>query len=161
MINLVGSGIAWATADDAQSKSFHQMNATWNLVNLGLAIPGYIKAKKSSHQLSFAETMKVQQRTEKIFLFNTALDLTYMSAGLIFRSEANSNLEKQNQFRGFGNSLLLQGGFLFLFDLTAYIVHHQHQKRMLHPIFDRLEPSTSGLGLRWRFEHIPSHVGKH
>jgi hypothetical protein len=150
VVNIMGSGIAWATTKDEQSKNFHQMNVTWNIVNLGLAIPGYIKARKSDDRLGFKESLIEQQRTEKAFLFNTALDLTYMSAGLILRSEANSNLEKEAQFKGFGNSLLLQGGFLFLFDLTAYLIHHQHQKRVLYPIFDRLVPSTSGLGFGWR-----------
>jgi hypothetical protein len=150
VVNIMGSGIAWGTTKDEQSKYFHQMNVTWNIVNLGLAIPGYIKARKSEVHLGFKESLIEQQRTEKAFLFNTALDLSYMSAGLLLRSEAKSNLEKEAQFRGFGNSLLLQGGFLFLFDLTAYVIHHQHQKRALYPIFDRLVPSSSGLGFGWR-----------
>ena len=161
VVNILGSGIAWATTDDAQRKYFHQMNATWNAVNLGLAIPGYIKAKKSNDRLSFKETMIEQQRAEKAFLFNTALDLTYMSAGLILRSEAKTNTEKGDQFKGFGNSLLMQGGFLFLFDLTAYMIHNRHQKRVLYPIFERLTPSSSGLGFSWRLEPAIPIRGQH
>lgn len=158
VVNMLGSGIAWATSEDAQSKYFHQMNATWNVVNLGLAIPGYLKARKSDERLGFKESLIEQQRTEQAFLFNTALDLTYMSAGLILRSEAKTNTEKGDQFKGFGNSLLIQGGFLFLFDLTAYLIHHQHQKRVLYPIIDRLVPSTSGLGFGWRLGPVKSQL---
>jgi hypothetical protein len=148
--NIVGSGIAWASSNDAQSTYFHQMNVAWNVVNLGLAIPGYIKAKRSNPDLGWVPTLREQQRTEKVFLFNTALDLTYMSAGILLRSEANSKVEKQDQFMGFGNSLLVQGGFLFLFDLTAYIIHSRHHKTDLQPILERLVPSSSGLGFGWR-----------
>ena len=46
--NIVGSGIGWARSYSEENKYFHQMNVMWNLVNLGLAIPGYIKAKKTT-----------------------------------------------------------------------------------------------------------------
>ena len=56
-LNIVGSGIAWATATNEEMKNFHQMNVMWNVVNLGLAIPGFIKAKNCKKELTFFETM--------------------------------------------------------------------------------------------------------
>jgi hypothetical protein len=147
-MNLIGSGIGWATSGGGEARYFHQMNVMWNTVNMGLAVPGYIKARKANHALSLGQTIDEQFRTEKIFLFNTALDLTYMTAGILLRNESKYNLEKSDQFMGFGNSLLLQGGFLFLFDLAAYTIHVRHRKKVLSPLLERVSVSSNGMGVR-------------
>lgn len=147
-MNLIGSGIGWVTSGEGEAKYFHQMNVMWNTVNLGLAIPGYIKARKANHALSLGQTIDEQFRTEKIFLFNTALDLTYMTSGILLRNESKYNLEKGDQFMGFGNSLLLQGGFLLLFDLAAYTIHARHRKKALSPLLERVSVSSNGMGVR-------------
>ena len=69
-LNLIGSGIGWAVSTNESTKYFHQMNVMWNVVNLGLSIPGYIKAHRGSNWLSFFETMNEQRKTETIFLIN-------------------------------------------------------------------------------------------
>jgi hypothetical protein len=147
--NFLVSGLGWATVPKGEAHYFHQMNVLWNTVNIGLAIPGYINAKKSNSNLTFAETIKTQQKTEKIFLFNTGLDIAYLSAGLLLRSNAKINLSKRNHYNGYGNSLLMQGGFLFLFDLTAYLLHHQHANKSLYPKMNTIELSSSGIGIKW------------
>ncbi len=45
--NFVVSGIGWATVPSGEAHYFHQMNVLWNTVNIGLAVPGYLKAKKA------------------------------------------------------------------------------------------------------------------
>jgi hypothetical protein len=152
--NLVVSGIGWATVPDGEAHYFHQMNVMWNTVNLGLAIPGFIKARKASSTLTFAETVRTQHQTEKIFLINTGLDIGYMAGGLLLRSEARSNPLKQYQFNGYGNSLLMQGGFLFVFDLAAYMIHHRHAKKSLDPLMNTIEMSSNGLGLKWNIGNL-------
>lgn len=146
--NLVGSGIGWASASNEEMRFFHQMNVMWNTVNLGLAIPGYLKAKTANNAISFSKTMEQQRKTEFIFLFNGGLDLAYIGAGLIMRNEAKSNFEKANLLKGYGNSLLLQGGFLLIFDWLAYSLHQRHFKNNCLPILKRLELSDNGLGLK-------------
>ena len=153
--NFIVSGIGLATVPSGEAHYFHQMNVMWNTINIGLAIPGYIKAKKASSTLSFAETIRTQHKTEKIFLINTGLDIGYMASGFILRSEANSNFEKQNQYRGYGNSLLLQGGFLFFFDLTAYVIHNRHSKKSLDNLMNTIEISSNGLGLIYNLGKNP------
>ena len=151
--NFIASGIGWAkTVPNSEARYFHQMNVMWNTVNIGLAIPGYIKAKKASSTLTFSETVRKQHQTEKIFLINTGLDVGYLASGLILRSEAKSNLEKHDQFNGYGNSLLMQGGFLFLFDLTAYAIHNRHSKKSLDNLLNSIEMSNNGIGLKWHLE---------
>jgi hypothetical protein len=147
--NFIASGIGWATVPTGEAYYFHQMNVLWNTVNIGLAIPGYLKAKKAKTSLSFSETIRMQHQTEKIFLINSGLDIAYMAGGLLLKSSAKTNVSKQHQFNGYGNSLLLQGGFLFLFDLTAYIIHNNHSKKSLDKLMNSVQISTSGIGIQW------------
>jgi hypothetical protein len=150
--NFIASGIGWATVPTAEAHYFHQMNVMWNTVNIGLAIPGYLKAKKANTSLSFSETIRTQHQTEKIFLINTGLDIGYMAGGLLLRSEAKTNSDKQDQFNGYGSSLLLQGGFLFVFDIVAYAIHNRHSKKSLEPMMNKIELSSTGLGLKWNLQ---------
>ena len=151
--NLVVGGVGWATTPKGEAHYFHQMNFLWNTVNLGLAIPGYFKARKENANLSFGETLRAQNKTETIFLINSGLDIAYMSSGLLLRSEARFQTDKRDQWMGFGNSLLMQGGFLFVFDLTAYILHKRHNHRKLDGFLNQIEFSQTGMGLRW---NVPS-----
>jgi hypothetical protein len=153
--NFIVSGIGWATVPSGEALYFHQMNVLWNTVNIGLAIPGYIKAKKGSPTLTLAETIRAQKKTEKIFLINTGLDVGYISSGFILRSLAKTNSDRQDQLNGFGNSLILQGGFLFLFDLTAFVIHNRHAKKSLYKLVNTIEMSSSGLGLKWNLGTKP------
>ena len=41
--NFAISGVGYFTSEDESSKRFHEMNVMWNTVNIGLALPGYIK----------------------------------------------------------------------------------------------------------------------
>ena len=152
--NFIVSGIGWATAPKGEAYYFHQMNVLWNTVNLGLAIPGYFKAKKEVRTLTLEETIKVQRRTENIFLINTALDVVYISSGFALRNLAKSDLSKKDRFNGFGNGLILQGGFLFIFDLTAYALHKCHANKFLNTV----EISPNGLGFNWNIG--PKHIYK-
>jgi hypothetical protein len=157
--NFLVSGVGWATVPKGEVRYFHQMNVLWNTVNIGLAIPGYFNAKKSNPNLTFDNSILIQHKTEKIFLINTGLDVAYLSAGLLLRSNAKINLSKRDQFNGFGNSLLMQGGFLFLFDLTAYIIHNQHAKKSLNKMMNVFDISSSGLGIKWNIG-VDSGKGK-
>ena len=152
--NFIVSGIGWATAPKGEAYYLHQMNVLWNTVNLGLAIPGYFKAKKEARTLTLEETIKVQRRTENIFLINTALDVVYISSGFALRNLAKSDLSKKDRFNGFGNGVILQGGFLFIFDLTAYALHKCHVNKFLNTV----EISPNGLGFNWNIG--PKHIYK-
>ena len=129
--NISAGTIGWATAQQPELKAFYQMNVMWNAVNLGLAVPGYFRARNTKAVLSLSQTLSEQQKTERIFLFNTGLDVAYMTAGFLLRSMALNNQAKADQLNGFGNGLILQGSFLFAFDLTAFAIHHRHGKQLV------------------------------
>jgi len=147
--NVLTSGIGWATTEKGEANYFHQMNVIWGAINIGLALPGYFKAKNAIPNTTLSANLRQQMQTEQVFLFNTGLDIAYVMAGFLLKSEGKHKANKQAQFNGFGNGLLLQGGFLFLFDLSAYLIHHRHGAE-LNPMIDRLSINPSGFGLQWR-----------
>jgi hypothetical protein len=149
--NFALSGYGWATAANAQDKYFHQMNVMWNTVNIGLAVPGYIRAKNANLGLNEAQSWAAQHKTQKIFLVNSAMDLGYLASGLVLKQQNSTDASKQAQFEGYGNSLLLQGGFLLLFDLSAYWIHQHHGRISQKNGSIQLQPSSNGIGLRMQF----------
>jgi len=144
--NFVVSGIGYATAEDPSVKRFHEMNVMWNTVNIGLAVPGYLKAVRGGGEMTLDEMVKAQKKTETIFLVNDVLDIGYMAAGLWMRQNAANFPGQEDLYTGYGNSLILQGAFLFVFDAYAYHLHHEHAGRL--PILDKVSLSPSATGLR-------------
>ena len=149
--NFTLSGYGWATASTSQEKYFHQMNVMWNTVNLALAVPGYIRSKNANLGLNEVQTLAEQRKTQKIFLVNSALDLGYMASGFVLKQQNSTNPNKEAQLQGYGNSLLLQGGFLLLFDLSAYWIHQHHGRISQEKGSFQLQPSSNGIGLRLQF----------
>ncbi|MFM7387832.1 MAG: DUF6992 family protein [Bacteroidota bacterium] len=132
--NITAGSIGWATAQPPERQAFHQMNVMWNAVNLGLAVPGYLRARNAKTVLTLSQTLNEQQKTERIFLLNTGLDVAYITAGFLLRSMALNQQAKADQLNGFGKGLILQGSFLFAFDLTAFALHHRHGKKVLRMV---------------------------
>lgn len=113
LLNLL-VGIVRGFQTRGQVQAFHQMNAYWNLVNLGIAGYGFWQASQVSLVVNFWEVLIAQQQIENVLLFNVALDLAYMAIGF-FLIERGRRLEKDRSI-GFGKAILLQGAFLLLFD---------------------------------------------
>ena len=143
--NFFVGGIGYATSQDGATKHFHEMNVMWNTVNLGLAVPGYLKAKRGGKALTLEEMIKEQKKTETIFLVNDVLDLGYIAAGIWMRNEAINQADRADMFKGYGNSLILQGSFLLAFDAYAYYLHRNHAKQL--PVLDKVSVYTSGAGV--------------
>lgn len=147
--NFAISGAGYFLSEVESTRRFHEMNVMWNTVNLGLSVPGYLKARKNAGGFSQQE-MRVQQRkTEQVFLINTGLDMGYMVAGYYLRNDAENRGAQEALFRGYGNSLLLQGGFLFAFDLVAFGIHRSHFNRDFERLSNKVSiyPIGGGVGL--------------
>ena len=116
----IGVGAAgWASSAGGANKYFHQMNVLWNTANLGAAILGFTgAAKNKNRQFTRAETLKEQQKIERIFLVNGGLDVAYIGTGLYLK--LHGDIKNSNLMRGYGSSIILQGVFLLLFDGTMY-----------------------------------------
>lgn len=134
------------------SRYFHEMNVIWNFVNLGLAAGG-LYGSYSTDPGSFGlwATYQEQQKIEKILLFNLALNFTYMTAGGYLIERSKTATDRPERLQGYGQSLLLQGGFLLLFDTTQYLLHHYGTTDRLENLMNHLSVSGQGLGLVWTF----------
>ena len=149
--NLAVSGVL-RSQSEGTIRYFHEMNVFWNVVNLGLAAGGLYGAYTGDPGLGLWESFQEQQKLEKILLFNMALNFTYLTAGgyLIERSR-RPNLNNPARLKGYGQSLLLQGGFLLVFDITQYLLHHNQATPKLQQLLESVEMGPGGIGLIWHF----------
>lgn len=128
-VNIAGSGIATNTRNK-ENRYFHQMNVMWGSINLAIAGLGYWGANREkidnpTHQ----GVMKRQRRIEKTYLINAGLDVVYVASGLLM-NKTSDNQKNPEKFRGYGNSIMLQGGFLLLYDAVIYAIHRKHGKQL-------------------------------
>ncbi len=126
LANIAFGGVSYFNSSN-KKKYFNQMNVMWNVVNLSLATAGYFGAKADlNKQLSLAQSIKDQHKIEQILLLNAGLDVGYMAAGL-FLNERGLR-KSSDRLQGYGQSLILQGAFLLIFDGTMYAVHQKNGK---------------------------------
>lgn len=156
--NLLVSSISVGQTDGS-AHYFHQMNIGWGAVNLVLAGTGYLAARRATGQPATdrAGNVRAQLRTENLYLFNAGLDVAYLATGLYLLEKSRNPTASgsSDRWRGYGQSLLLQGGFLLLFDGFQYSRHHRHG-RELYPLLSRVSLGagtvalTLPLGGTWR-----------
>ncbi|MDQ1085788.1 hypothetical protein [Siphonobacter sp. SORGH_AS_1065] len=143
--NLAYSGSKLAQSS-GEAKAFHQMNMGWGAVNLLLAGIGTLTS--SPRPRTPYEVLQQQEKFEKIFLVNTALDVAYVAGGAYLNEKGKNQENARNQ--GFGKSVMLQGAFLFAFDGLMYLVHRQHFRKHEH-LWKTLRPADEGVGVNMSF----------
>lgn len=95
------------------------MNTIWGAVDFGTALIGYANIQKYRKKtLTAAQTLEAQKKLENIFLVNGALDIAYIGTGAYLKLTGDSR--NSPIMKGYGESILLQGGFLLLFDGLMY-----------------------------------------
>ncbi len=117
----VGSIAAGQTS--GETKYFHRMNVYWNLFNLGIAGAGLLGSRKrSADGETLGEAIKQHQNMKQVLLFNAGLDVAYIVGGAYLRERATNKPDKRDQLQGYGKSVMVQGGFLFAFDVVNYLI---------------------------------------
>jgi len=100
-------------------KYFGQMNTVWGSVDFLTALLGYSGTQRLKNKnLSAAELLKQQERIEKIFKVNMYLDVVYLGAGAYLKLAGDSR--NSPMMKGYGEAILVQGGFLLVFDALMY-----------------------------------------
>lgn len=131
-----------------QTKYFHQFNTMWNVVNLGIAAFGYFNAAGSDPNLMTAtQILNEYNSLQNFLLLNAGLDVAYMVTGLYLKERAK-NSSNADRLKGYGNSLLLQGGFLLAFDVALYFIHQNNASVNLYPHLESLLSGGAGIGIR-------------
>ncbi len=147
--NMMVNGALYRSGEKDR-RYFYQMNIAWNAVNLAIAGFGLYDAMNPNAMLSLFESIKQQANIEKILLFNAGLDVGYIMTGFYLKERGKNLLKHHDRLKGYGNSLLLQGGFLFLFDLTVYFIqagNHALMKKLLDHVM--IAPGALGMALNF------------
>ncbi|WP_041294003.1 DUF6992 family protein [Ignavibacterium album] len=130
-----------------EAKYFHQFNAMWNVVNLGIAAFGYFNAVNSDpSSITNLEILKDYTSLQNFLLLNAGLDVAYIMTGFYLK-ERSKNSSSAKRLKGYGNSLLLQGGFLLLFDVTLYFIHQNNANINLYPHMESFLTGGVGVGI--------------
>lgn len=96
---------------------FHLGNFNWSLLNVGIAGLSHYGVYRKSIQSWSLSSLKTQKRkVKRIIKINITLDCVYILAGAILRYAVSENSEAYQNFQGNGNSIILQGSFLLLYD---------------------------------------------
>lgn len=149
--NFAWSGVSLTGNLTESDKAFYQMNIYWNGFNLLLAGVGYLGSRKLYNpSASVYKNLKSQYAVEKTFLINTGLDVAYMVGGIYLQELSKNATDSQMMLEGFGKSVVLQGAFLFGFDLLMYCIHARNRHKA-SPFLENLQFSNHGLGLIYRF----------
>lgn len=151
----IGTGFIAAGQTSGSDKYMHQMNAYFNIVNLAIAQAGYWGSRKRmGAKQSFSQAVKQQNSEEKTFLLNAGLDAAYILGGLYWAElgKRHPDEKKYFQFRGYGKSLVLQGGFLMIFDGIMYALRNKQGKILFKQLENiDLAVVSGGMGLLYRF----------
>ncbi|HWY11441.1 MAG TPA: hypothetical protein VN026_08955 [Bacteroidia bacterium] len=133
------SGSAYFITKSPEEKYFYGMNCAWGAVNLAIAIPSLL-SKKPLYKSKF-NVLEDQIKKEKVFLINAGLDIVYVAGGITVKEVAKNQTDnnKKAMFLGFGNSFILQGGALFLLDVSMTALHAKNRKKYLNKILENTE----------------------
>jgi hypothetical protein len=128
----IATSLALGNSATGEDIYFNQMNVAWNVFNISIASIGYLNALKEKPSVMAMDVFQRQLKLEKSLLLNTGLDVAYIFGGLwmLERAKTFENPKEFDRLRGFGRSLILQGSFLFLFDLSLYIIEASHASKL-------------------------------
>ncbi|GHA66579.1 DUF6992 family protein [Pontibacter akesuensis] len=101
---------------------FYQMNLYWNIVNLIIAaLALYSILTKDAMAQTLAESVQLHSWYKKILYLNVGLDVAYVLLGTYLK-ERSRNTPRYEKLQGWGQSVLLQGAFLFFLDLALVVL---------------------------------------
>lgn len=145
----IAVGLTAAGRERNETYYFHRMTIYWNLVNLGIAGAGLLGSRKANPNETLAQAVRQHERMKQILLFNTGLDVAYVAGGAYLLERGRNRPDDRARLTGFGKSIIVQGGFLFVFDLVNYALFKRRGDRQQDILLGR---TTEGVGLM-----IPLH----
>ncbi len=128
LANIAVSAVATGQTT-GETKQFHRMNVYWNLVNLGIAGFGLLGARKQNPTTeSLKDAVSRHNQMKKVLAINAGLDVVYVAGGA-YLAGRGSNPETSDRNRGFGKAIIVQGGFLLVFDVVNYLIFKNRDKQ--------------------------------
>ncbi|WKK77960.1 hypothetical protein QYS49_13360 [Marivirga salinae] len=124
------TGAIGRNQNTGQRAYFHEMNLIWNVVNLGIAGAGYYFTATGDMPESASELLNDQVSFQKTLLFNAGLDLAYIAGGFYLMERSKNTINKPERLKGYGKSVILQGSFLFVFDIILHTIHSKQSSQI-------------------------------
>ncbi len=150
LANMAAGAYGWA-AFEGEKKYFSQMNLFWNVVNLSIAgFALYSNYSADLLSLGDGEIMTKHLKTERLFLINSGLDVAYMGAGIMMRHLSTGSERRGDLLIGYGNAVILQGGFLLVFDIVMYFIFRDIRPASIE-LTSALQQGTLHAGIRIAF----------
>jgi hypothetical protein len=143
--NIAAGGYGWAQHSGERAR-FDQMNLFWNVVNLSIAgVALYNNYNTEISLMARDEIIDNHTRIEKILLINTVLNVGYIGTGLVMRHYSTKYHERRDLLRGYGSSIILQGSFLFVFDLMLYGFMRAQRLEFMNNLQLSVSPEMTGI----------------
>lgn len=142
--NVIYSAVATGQTTGT-TRYFHQMNVMWGGINLGLAALGYL-GTKNKDGMSLVQSLKQQAGVEKTYMLNAGLDVAYIASGFYLKERAKNSIKNREKFKGYGESIILQGAALLILDGVMFTIHNSHGKK-LYKMIDKVQIGATGNGI--------------
>lgn len=122
--NIAGGAVGAALADRPRTRAFWLGTAGWNVVNAAIATSAFATLPARRRDPLDESGLRRQTDTfERTILLNVGLDVAYLAgSGWIGERGRHTGDER---LKGLGNAVLVQGGFLLVFDSVLYAVASQ------------------------------------
>lgn len=134
LANISIGAIGWSQ-HSGQQAYFNQMNLFWNTVNLSIAgFALYNNLNSEYTLLPGGKLMEMQEKSQRLFLINGFIDVGYVATGFLLRNLASKYPKNESRLLGYGNAVILQGSFLFVFDLVMYGLQKSHRADFLQQL---------------------------
>jgi len=149
--NMGTNALLLRNPSSVEQGHFYRMNIFWNVVNLALAVPGLRHSLITDPaSINMAETVAEYHQMGKVLMFNAGLDVAYITGGFLLKEMAKTRDKKKDIMRGYGRSLILQGGFLLAFDILLFTAL-QTKNAKLTELLSNLSIGANGIGLALKF----------
>ena len=147
VLNIATGAYGWSEYS-GDRMYFNQMNLFWNVVNVSIAgFALYSNYTGDISGFSQQELMEKLVKTENILLINAGLDVGYIGTGFLLRHLSGKSDKRADLLKGYGSSLILQGGFLLVFDLVLYGVLRADRMDFLNNVNMAMLPDGFMIGL--------------
>ncbi|MEQ8323131.1 MAG: hypothetical protein RIC15_05320 [Vicingaceae bacterium] len=150
VLNL-STGLYGGITQEGTERYFFEMNALWGGINLLISGASYGALRRERNQPVFPLMAQTdQKKVERIYLINAGLDVLYITGGALLIDYSTRRPDNRERLNGYGQSIILQGSFLLVFDSVMYLIHRNNGLKRLQPIIQNL--SFTGSGLRYCFK---------
>jgi len=86
-----------------------------------------------------------------VLLINAGLDVAYLGSGFLLRYLSTRYDSRSDLLKGYGNSLILQGAFLLVFDLSFWQVLNHHRPESLTSLGFSASQQFNGIYASFKF----------